>query len=357
MSPAPTLPPDPSYAGAVRLLAALAALAAALFLLVEARDVIIPMVIALGLWLVINAVAARLSFIRIRGKVLAQGLRTSLALLLIGLVLTLAISFVGGSIAGVAADAPLYGERLGAAIAQLDAALGISVSDAMKSTMAEYDMARVIGWVIGLVTDLAGTLGIVIIYTIFLFLEQQVFPLKVSALGGTPAARRAISESLARIKEGASRYLAAKTLVAAITAAGSYVILAVAGVPNAAFFAFVIFLLNYVPTFGSLAAIALGTVVSLAAFPDAEPALITAGVLAVLQITMGNVVEPRLMSNSLNLSPLAVIMSLSVWGLIWGSVGLFLAVPMTAATAIVLSGFAPTRPIAVLLSHDGKVGG
>lgn len=349
--------PDPSYAGAVRLLAALASLAAALFLLVEARDVIIPMVIALGLWLVINAVAARLSFIRIGGKTAPQGMRILLALVLISGVLALAVIFVGDSIAGVAADAPRYSERLLAAISALDASLGVSTSQTMKSMLAEYDMARVIGWVIGLVTDLAGTLGIVIIYTIFLFLEQQVFPLKISALGGSQAARHAISDALSRIKEGASRYLAAKTFVAAITAIGSYAILAIAGVPNAAFFAFVIFLLNYVPTFGSLAAIVLATIASLAAFPDVQPALITSGILAVLQITMGNVVEPRMMSNTLNLSPLAVIMSLSVWGLIWGSVGLFLAVPMTAATAIVLAGFGPTRPIAILLSNDGKVGG
>ncbi len=357
MSPDPTSAPDPSYAGAVRLIAALAALGAALFLLVEARDVLIPFVIALGLWLVINAVASRLSFLRVGSRALPQNLRILLALALISGVLALAVIFVGASIAGVAADAPLYGERLLAAFSGLDAALGISVTDTVKSALAEYDLARVIGWVIGLVTDLAGTLGIVIIYTIFLFLEQQVFPLKISALGNTEAARRAISETLSRIKEGASRYLAAKTLVAAITAIGSYLILEVAGVPNAAFFAFVIFLLNYVPTFGSLAAIVLSTIASLAAFPEVEPALITAGVLAVLQITMGNVIEPRMMSNSLNLSPLAVIMSLSVWGLIWGSVGLFLAIPMTAATAIVLAGFAPTRPIAVLLSHDGKLGG
>jgi predicted PurR-regulated permease PerM len=67
------------------------------------------------------------------------------------------------------------------------------------------------------------------------------------------------------------------------------------------------------------------------------------------------VIEPALLGRSLNLSPLVVIVSLVVWGTIWGVVGMFLCVPITVVMLIVLAHFETTRPVAVLLSADGKI--
>ena len=73
------------------------------------------------------------------------------------------------------------------------------------------------------------------------------------------------------------------------------------------------------------------------------------------KIVIGNVLEPRMMGKSLNLSSLVVIISLAVWGSIWGVTGMFLSVPITVLLMIVLAEFPQTRPIAILLSADGKV--
>ncbi|NBP74184.1 MAG: AI-2E family transporter, partial [Alphaproteobacteria bacterium] len=73
------------------------------------------------------------------------------------------------------------------------------------------------------------------------------------------------------------------------------------------------------------------------------------------QLVIGNVLEPRMMGKSLNLSSLVVIVSLAVWGSIWGVTGMFLSVPITVVLMIVLAEFKQTRPIAILLSADGKV--
>ncbi len=77
--------------------------------------------------------------------------------------------------------------------------------------------------------------------------------------------------------------------------------------------------------------------------------------LAVAQFVIGNFLDPYVMSNSLNLSPFAILVSLTVWSALWGVAGAFLAVPITATMTIVLSEFAGTRPIAVLLSRDGRL--
>ena len=78
-------------------------------------------------------------------------------------------------------------------------------------------------------------------------------------------------------------------------------------------------------------------------------------VIGTIQVVMANVVEPAIMGRSLNLSPLVVIASLMVWGTIWGVVGMFLCVPIMVVVLIVLAHFEATRPVAVLLSADGKI--
>ena len=77
--------------------------------------------------------------------------------------------------------------------------------------------------------------------------------------------------------------------------------------------------------------------------------------IGLIQFMIGNILEPRLTGSSLNISPLVVILSLALWGSIWGIVGMFLCVPLTVIAVIVLSYFEPTRPIAILLSGNGKI--
>jgi AI-2 transport protein TqsA len=77
--------------------------------------------------------------------------------------------------------------------------------------------------------------------------------------------------------------------------------------------------------------------------------------LSIIQFVIGNIVDPLVMSNSLNLSPFAILVSLAVWTGLWGIPGAFLAVPITAIMTIVLSEFPGSRPIAVLLSRNGQV--
>ena len=77
--------------------------------------------------------------------------------------------------------------------------------------------------------------------------------------------------------------------------------------------------------------------------------------LTVTQIVIGNVLEPALMGRSLNMSPLVIILSLSFWGTLWGVVGMFLAVPMTMIGMIIFAQVPKLRPIAVLLSSEGRI--
>jgi AI-2 transport protein TqsA len=144
-------------------------------------------------------------------------------------------------------------------------------------------------------------------------------------------------------------------LASAATGAISYAILLVVGVDFAAFWGFVIFLLNYIPTIGSMLGILLPTLLAVVQFATIGPVLAVIIGGGATQFLIGNIIEPRLMGTSLNISPLVVLISLAVWGSIWGLAGMFLSVPLTMIAMIVFSYFRPTRPIAIMLSGNGEI--
>jgi predicted PurR-regulated permease PerM len=133
-------------------------------------------------------------------------------------------------------------------------------------------------------------------------------------------------------------------------------VLTLIGVNYAALFALIIFLLNYIPTIGSLIGVVFPSVLALLQFSTAWPFVAVVVLLGVIQFCIGSLLEPRLMGRSLNLSPLVIILSLSFWGSIWGVTGMVLCVPLTVMLLIVCAQFPLSRPFAILLSVDGDIG-
>mgnify|MGYP006423562209 FL=1 len=205
------------------------------------------------------------------------------------------------------------------------------------------------------VAGFAGSLGIVLVYVLFLLIEQGSFQKKINALFPDAEKRQDVRDLLSRMQSQIQSYVAIKTLASVTTGAISYGILLVVGVDFAAFWGFVIFLLNYIPTIGSLLGILLPTLLAVVQFATIGPVLAVLIGGGTTQFVIGNVVEPRLMGTSLNISPLVVLISLAVWGSIWGLAGMFLSVPLTMIAMIVFSYFTPTRPIAIMLSGDGEI--
>jgi len=94
---------------------------------------------------------------------------------------------------------------------------------------------------------------------------------------------------------------------------------------------------------------------TLVQFPTLGPFIVTISVLTAVQFCIGSLLEPRLMGNRLNLSPIVILLSLGLWGSVWGIPGMFLCVPITVIIMIICSYFPTTRPLAILLSGNGKV--
>ena len=121
------------------------------------------------------------------------------------------------------------------------------------------------------------------------------------------------------------------------------------------FWGFAAFLLNYIPTIGSVVAVILPALLAVLQFNVPTPPIMILVSLGIVQFVVGNLLEPRLHGERLNLSPLVVLLSLALWGTIWGVVGMFLSVPITVTILIICSEFRRTRPLAIILSQSGKI--
>jgi len=214
--------------------------------------------------------------------------------------------------------------------------------------LQEADVSGLASGFIGGGLDFMRALVLVVIYMLFIFAEQAVFRRKIlSIFEDRQEDARAVLDTIGR---GIQRYLGVKTITSLATGGLCYTALVLLHVPFALLLGLATFALNYIPTFGS---IIVGVIATLVAVVDSEGAATPIGVAAtyiLVNLTLGSYLEPKILGRELNLSPLVVIVSVVVWAGLWGPVGTFLAVPLTAAMQIVLASNEHTHPIAVMLS-------
>ncbi len=145
-------------------------------------------------------------------------------------------------------------------------------------------------------------------------------------------------------------YIVIKFITSATTGVLTWIILSLFGLDLALVFGVMAFLLNFIPSIGSAIAILLPLPVALVQF-DSGLAIVMIVVLpGAVQFSIGNVIEPLVMGEGLDLHPVVILMALVFWGLLWGVVGMLLAVPITAVLRIVLGRLELTRPVAELLA-------
>jgi AI-2 transport protein TqsA len=154
----------------------------------------------------------------------------------------------------------------------------------------------------------------------------------------------------AEIDSKVSRYIVIKFVTSASTGLLTGIILALFGLELALVFGVMAFLLNFIPSIGSVIATLLPLPVALIQFHS--PVAIVAVILApgIVQFTIGNIIEPLVMGEGLDLHPVVILMALVLWGLLWGVVGMLLAAPITAIARIVFARIRITRPLAELMA-------
>lgn len=315
---------------------------ALLAILVLGRPLLAPLVFTFLVWALVNAVADWLQRMRLPRWLAWFG---ALALLVAGLYfIVLIISSEAGQFT---AEAPAYGTKLQQILARVLTPLHLRLN--FTDLLSRFNFAAVLTGAAASVGSSAFAIVQVFIYLGFLLAEQSLFSAKYETLETDFARRQAGLFVLQKISGQLQSFLAVYTVLSAIIGIAAYVLLAILGVPFAAFMALIIFVLGYIPTIGAIA-IVLPALVALVQFGSFGLPLLIVAALGVLHFVLMDIISTKWLGSSLNLSPFIIIVALSFWGLIWGVAGLFLAVPLTAAIAIACAHVERLRWISILLA-------
>jgi AI-2 transport protein TqsA len=323
--------------------------------LVVAQSLLIPLVIAFLLWTLLDSI--RLLLIsKAHGKIpMPRGVATAIAIVIIFIAIYLIASILTGQLDALSQALPAYHEKLAAMLAQLGQLLGIEELPSAANVLEKLDVSAALGWAGNTLGGLFGNLALIAVYLGFILVEEKIFPDKLKHISQDPKTSAQMTQLAGEINTRIQQYIGMKTAISLLTGVLSYLLLRFMDVDFAALWSLLIFLLNFIPNIGSILGMLLPGLMTLFQFDSTTPFFIVVAGLGAINFIVGNILEPAYMGRSLNLSPLMILFSLSIWGAIWGLAGMFLSVPLMVVTAIICSHFRGLRWIAVLLSETGRL--
>jgi len=246
-----------------------------------------------------------------------------------------------------------YGPRLDGLIAQVYGLFGMQAPPSLTDLITDLNPQQYLGEFATGLQGVASDAFFVLIYLGFIIAARRGFRRKIVALFPRNNDRDEAILVFTRIRDGVERYLWVQTVTGLMIAGGSWLVMVALGLENALFWAFLIFLASYIPIIGGFIGVVLPPVFALVQFPDLWQAIVMLIALQGIQFVVGNVVQPKMQGDSLNIDPVVVLLSLAAWGLLWGLPGMFLSTPLAVMAMIILAEFNGSRWIAILMSENG----
>lgn len=321
------------------------------FVIKALQEVITPLVVAVFMLLLIDAFSVGLQR---RWPKFPEWLGLSLAVVLI------LAGFI--FVVGVCAH---YGKSFALQIAglepKIDLMLGrmstalqfptLSIPDLSRGETPSSILLRVFGAARGIVSRAV----LVMIYLGFLLASRRAFGRKSARLFPDVGQLSQWQRMFQRVRAATDQYMALQTFKAAMIAVATGVITAAVGLPNAPFWAFLLFLAAYIPIVGGIAGTLVPTLIALAEFESPVRPLVLLLLLGGSIFLIDNVVMPKIQADRLNIDPVFVLLSLGFWGALFGLPGVFLSTPLTVMVIAVTAEISGLRWLAILLSKEGEL--
>ncbi|MGI9399688.1 MAG: AI-2E family transporter [Rhizobiaceae bacterium] len=317
--------------------------------LVYGRDFLVPIVLAILFYGLLSSI-----IIRLEGLGMPSWLATAISIGS-GIVVLAGMGFIVQNQFGALQEAwPQYVARFENLLAQTEALTGQEFVSRMQAAVSNLNIGDLVAKIAGSAGSVFNEIILIILYTLFLLAERGILTGKLTRLLPDQKERELLEAKISVVGNAVRQYLSIKAAVSTMTGLLTFAVAKFYGLHFAELVGLLAFVLNFIPVIGSAIAVVIPVVLAVMQFDTLAPALQLAVLLGVVQAVVGNVIEPRLMGKSLNLSPFVVIVALTFWTTIWGIPGAFLSVPITASAVIICRDIKPLRWFAVLLSVDGE---
>jgi predicted PurR-regulated permease PerM len=323
---------------------------AAGFALFALRNIVAPLALAVFLLMMIDGVARALTDRTPFPKRAAM----PAAIVIIVALFAFAIWIMAHNGRGFAADAPRFAERIDLLLQELKNRFGLQVPPTLGDLVHQLNPAKWLGQAANMAGGAVEQFVFVLIYLGFLLASQHSFNRKLEAMLTSDSHQREAARVMERVRRGVESYVFVQTVVGVVISALSLLIMWPLGLHHKFFFAFLIFVANYVPAIGAAIGVLVPPLFGLLQFDDLWRPLGMLIAFELIHFGVSHVLQPRLQGKQLNLDPIFVLLGLAFWGYLWGLTGAFLSTPLTVTVMAILAEQPSLRWIAILLSSDGR---
>lgn len=320
----------------------------------ELQSILLPLFIA-----IIMALLFEPFYEYLKNKRVPAGIAILIIIIIIGLMLAGASAFIATSVNSFVGELPKYLDKLDVMINSVGASLKIpkteitNFKNSLKFTslLKNQSLPAVVSSAFSSVAGVFTDFILILIYISFILSELGSIKKRILK-AFTPERATSLAININDIFVDIRTYLIGKTLINFIHAACITILLYAMGIDFAIVWGLLTFFLNFIPSFGSLIATIFPFLTALLQFDSIVTPLILLGALVALAQVAGNIIEPKVLGDRLDLSPILLILSLIFWGYLWGIMGMILSVPIMSMIKIVLMSSEKTRPAAILMSYN-----
>ncbi len=313
------------------------------------KFLIVPLLFSLFIFIILKSSSKKLSsnnFFKISYR---------LSFLLVSIFFLLLIYFIGilleTNLNKVLNNSELYQNNFLIVFEKIKNSKIASLPVSIDNFISSLNFTSIFSKILNSLTGIAGNISLIFLYLIFIVLEESFFKSKILKFSSNKSSMLIID----KINNEIFNYFQLKTITSLLTGLLTFITLYFFDNDLSVFFGLLSFLLNFIPFLGSLFSIILPFIFSLIQFLDLIQATFLLIILIIIQIFVGNFMEPKLMGKSLNLSPIVMLITLSLMAKLWGISGMFLSIPILVVLLIIFSNFQSTRKIAIFLSEKGEV--
>jgi predicted PurR-regulated permease PerM len=313
------------------------------------RKILTPFILSLFLLLVIGGLERALT----RWTPLPRRAALPAAIIAVVALFGFSIWLIAENAAAIVEQSSIYAARLDAILNMIADRFGLQTAPTINDLFHKLNPGRFASVVAREAGHILDGAVFVLIYLGFMIASREGFHGKVERLFPGRGHAEAL-EVAGRIQHGVQSYVWVQTVVGLIIAGASTLVMWPMGISHLMFWAFLIFMANYIPAIGAAIGVLLPPLFALVDLNDLWRPILLFVLLEIIHFAVSHVVQPRMQGRSLNIDPIVVLLSLAFWGAIFGIAGAFLSTPLTVVVMVVSNEFRATRWVSVLLSADGK---